>query len=85
MSWRGTSPGPRILAGGRRRTIANNSCSAATMGKDMNRKELLQGFVAGDGHEDHVVREQLLAYPGYHAGAGGEEGGNRQKSALLAF
>ena len=51
----------------------------------MNRKELLQGFVAGDGHEDHVVREQLLAYPGYHAGAGGEEGGNRQKSALLAF
>ena len=44
----------------------------------MNRKELLQGYVAGDGHEDNVGREQLLADPGYHAGAGGEEGGNRQ-------
>ena len=48
------------------------------MGKDMNRKELLQGYVAGDGHEDHVGREQLLADPGYHAGACGEEAGNRQ-------
>ena len=56
LSWRGTTPGARIMARGRRRITAS---LGTTVGKDKISTGYLNLQVAGEGHEAHVQEQQL--------------------------